>query len=106
LLLEKDRRMPDLAALVYNGYWFDPACAAQRAFFQGTQQHVTGEVRVGLYKGNVFLEGRRSPYALYDAQVATMDDGESAAYRQQDATGFIRLHGLPLRILHKRQGAH
>jgi argininosuccinate synthase len=103
LILEKDRRMPDFAALVYNGYWFDPACAAHRAFVRGTQQYVTGETRVALYKGNVILEGRRSPYSLYDANVATMD-GESEAYRQEDAKGFIRLHALPLRVRRKVQG--
>ena len=103
LILEKDRRMPDFAALVYNGYWFDPACAAHRAFVAGTQQHVTGETRVALYKGNVIVEGRRSPLSLYDASVATMD-GEGEAYRQEDARGFIRLHALPLRVRRKVQG--
>ena len=103
LILEKDRRMPDFAALVYNGYWFDPACAAHRAFVAATQKHVTGETRVSLYKGNVIVEGRRSPYSLYDPGVATMD-GESEAYRQEDARGFIRLHALPLRVRRKVQG--
>ena len=102
LLMEKAKRMPDFAAMVYNGYWFDPACEALRAFYAATQRPVTGDVRVSLYKGNIFLEGRRSPYALYDADVATMD-GETAAYSQQDATGFIRLHGLPLRIRRAKQ---
>jgi argininosuccinate synthase len=103
MILEKDRRMPDFAALVYNGYWFDPACAAHRAFVAGTQQFVTGETRVALYKGNCMIEGRRSPYSLYDPGVATMD-GESEAYRQEDARGFIRLHALPLRVRRKVQG--
>lgn len=103
LILEKERRSPDFAAMVYNGYWFDPAGAAHRAFVSGTQAHVTGETRVAVYKGNAFVEGRRSPYSLYDARVATMD-GEDEAYRQEDARGFIRLHGLPLRVLRKVQG--
>jgi len=103
LILEKDRRMPDFAALVYNGYWFDPVCAAHRAFVAGTQKFVTGETRVALYKGNVSTEGRRSPFSLYDANVATMD-GENEAYRQEDARGFIRLHALPLRVRRKVQG--
>jgi argininosuccinate synthase len=103
LILEKDRRMPDFAALVYNGYWFDPVCAAHRSFVAGTQNYVTGETRVALYKGNVIVEGRRSPYSLYDANVATMD-GENEAYRQEDARGFIRLHALPLRVRRKVQG--
>ncbi len=103
LILEKERRSPDFAALVYNGYWFDPVCAAHRAFVAGTQKHVTGETRVALYKGNVIVEGRRSPLSLYDANVATMD-GENEAYRQEDARGFIRLHALPLRVRRKVQG--
>ena len=103
LILEKQRRMPDFASLVYNGYWFDPACAAHRAFVAGTQEFVTGETRVALYKGNVITEGRRSPTGLYDSEVATMD-GEGESYRQQDARGFIRLHGLPLRVRRRMQG--
>jgi len=103
LILEKERRAPDFAALVYNGYWFDPACAAHRAFVTGTQKFVTGETRVALYKGNAIIEGRRSPFSLYDANVATMD-GENEAYRQEDARGFIRLHALPLRVRRKVQG--
>jgi argininosuccinate synthase len=64
---------------------------------------VTGETRVALYKGNAIIEGRRSPFSLYDANVATMD-GENEAYRQEDARGFIRLHALPLRVRRKVQG--
>ncbi len=99
LIQEKAKRMPDFATMIYNGYWFDPACAALRAFYASTQARVTGETRVYLYKGNVFSEGRRSPYSLYDAAVASMD-GETPAYSQADASGFIRLHGLPLRLSH------
>ena len=82
---------------------FDPVAEAQRAFTKTTQKFVTGETRVALYKGNVFIEGRRSPYSLYDANVATMD-GQDESYRQEDAAGFIRLHGLPLRVKRKVQG--
>lgn len=103
VLMEKERRMPDFAGLVYNGYWFDPVSEAHRTFFENTQRFVTGETRVALYKGNVIVEGRRSQYSLYDASVATMD-GESESYRQEDAKGFIRLHGLPLRVRRKVQG--
>ena len=81
VIAEKERRMPDFAGLVYNGYWFDPVAEAHRAFFAATQKHVTGETRVALYKGNVIVEGRRSPVSLYDADVATMD-GEGESYRQ------------------------
>ena len=104
LIMEKERRMPDFAAMVYNGHWYDPACEALRDFFTSTQKAVRGETRVALYKGNVIIEGRRSPFALYDAAVATMD-GENQAYRQEDASGFIRLHGLPLRLRSKVQGS-
>ncbi len=97
LLQEKARRMPDFAQAVYNGYWFDPAADAMRAFFASTQARVSGQTRLLLYKGNVITEGRRSPYSLYDAAVATMD-GETPAYSQTDASGFIRLHALPLRL--------
>jgi argininosuccinate synthase len=103
VIAEKERRMPDFAGLVYNGYWFDPVAEAHRAFFAATQKHVTGETRVALYKGNVIVEGRRSPVSLYDADVATMD-GEGESYRQEDAAGFIRLHGLPLRVKRQVQG--
>jgi argininosuccinate synthase len=103
VIQEKDRRVSDFAGLVYNGYWFDPVAEAHRAFYAHTQKMVTGETRVVLYKGNVIVEGRRSPYSLYDEDVASMDgDGES--YRQEDAQGFIRLHGLPLRVRRKKQG--
>jgi argininosuccinate synthase len=102
VILEKERRMPDFAASVYNGYWYDPAAVATRTFIHATQHPVSGETRVALYKGNVIIEGRRSPFALYDAQIATMD-GEGA-YRQEDASGFIRLHGLPLRVRQRVQG--
>jgi argininosuccinate synthase len=102
VIMEKERRMPDFAASVYNGYWYDPAAAATRAFIQATQSPITGETRIALYKGNVIIEGRRSDLALYDANIASMD-GEGA-YRQEDASGFIRLHGLPLRIRQKVQG--
>ncbi|MBI1310948.1 argininosuccinate synthase [bacterium] len=104
VIAEKERRMADFAGLVYNGYWFDPVAEAHRAFTAATQKFVSGETRVALYKGNVFIEGRRSPYSLYDAGVATMD-GQDESYRQEDAAGFIRLHGLPLRVKRKVQGA-
>jgi argininosuccinate synthase len=103
VIAEKERRMSDFSALVYNGYWFDPVAEAHRAFTTATQKFVTGETRVALYKGNVFVEGRRSEFSLYDAEVATMD-GQTESYRQEDAAGFIRLHGLPLRVKQKVQG--
>ncbi len=102
LILDKERRAIDFATSVYNGYWYDAATEAHRTYLQATQATVTGETRIALYKGNVIIEGRRSPLALYDADIATMD-GEGK-YRQEDATGFIRLHGLPLRVRRQVQG--
>ncbi len=96
LILEKERRMPDFAHMVYSGYWFDPTCEAIRSFYASTQNRVNGETRVRLYKGNVMIEGRRSPNSLYDTHIATMD-GEGN-FQQTDASGFIKLHGLPLRM--------
>jgi argininosuccinate synthase len=103
LILEKQRRMADFAALVYYGYWYDPACMAHREFVRHAQKYVTGQTRIALYKGNVFVEGRRSPVALYLSEVATMD-GENELYRQEDARGFIRIHGLPLRVWRRVHG--
>lgn len=102
MIQEKERRAPDFAAQVYNGYWYDPACAAHRAFVRETQGFVTGDSRVALYKGNVWVEGRRSQYSLYDAALASMD--AAGGYSQEDAAGFIRLHGLPLRVRRQAQG--
>ncbi len=104
LILEKDRRMPDFAKLVYDGYWYDPVCEAHREFVRQTQRTVTGQTRVALYKGSVFVEGRRSPHALYLPELATMD-GEGELYRQEDARGFIRIHGVPLRVWRRVHGA-
>ncbi len=104
LIQEKQRRMPDFAQMVYTGHWFDPACEAQRAFVQSTQKAVNGDTRVALYKGNVIIEGRRSDSGLYDFGIATMN-GEGKNYRQEDASGFIKLHALPLKMRALRQGA-
>lgn len=101
---EKLRRMHDFASLVYAGYWYDPVATSHRAFIASTQDAVTGESRVALYKGNVIVEGRRSPHSLYDAAIATMD-GDGNSYSQLDASGFIRLHALPLRTHTKTQGS-
>lgn len=103
LIQEKEKRAPDFAALVYNGYWFDPAAAAQRAFVRETQRFVTGETRIALYKGNLMVEGRRSRYSLYDPDLASMD--AAGGYDQQDAAGFIKLHALPLAVRRIKQGS-
>jgi argininosuccinate synthase len=95
-LRAKDRIALDYADLVYNGRWYTPLRESYDAFVQVTQQVVTGEVRVKLYKGNIIVVGRRSPYSLYDEELATF--GEDSIYNQHDAEGFIRLFGLPLKV--------
>ncbi len=84
------------ADLVYNGQWFTPLREALDAFVQVTQQTMTGQARLKLYKGNVMLVGRRSPYSLYREDYATF--GEDDVYNQADAEGFIKLFGLPLKV--------
>jgi len=84
------------ADLVYNGQWYTPLREALDAFVDATQQDMTGTVRLKLYKGNVMVVGRRSPYSLYREDYATF--GEEDVYNQQDAEGFIKLFGLPLKV--------
>ena len=84
------------AELVYNGLWFTPLREALAAFVTSTQQNVTGEVKLKLYKGNIINAGVTSPYSLYSEEVATFD--EDNVYNQADATGFINLFGLPLQV--------
>ncbi|HSF15267.1 MAG TPA: argininosuccinate synthase [Vicinamibacteria bacterium] len=84
------------ADLVYDGQWFSPLREALDAFVESTQETVTGEVLVQLYKGTVQAVGRRSPFSLYSEQFATF--GEDDVYQQSDAEGFIRILGLPQRI--------
>jgi len=84
------------AELVYNGMWFMQLRQAMDAFVQVTQQHVTGTVRLKLYKGNIIIAGRKSPHSLYREDYASF--GEEDVYNQQDAQGFIQLFGLPLKV--------
>jgi argininosuccinate synthase len=84
------------AELVYNGQWYTPLREALDAFVAVTQQNVTGTVRLKLYKGNVILVGRKSPYSLYREDYATF--GEEDIYNQADAEGFIKLFGLPMKV--------
>ena len=84
------------AELVYDGLWFTPLREALDAFVDVTQKHVTGDVKLKLYKGNCIIAGRRSPYSLYSESFATF--GASADYDHADAAGFITLFGLPLKI--------
>jgi len=84
------------ADLVYNGQWFMPLREALDAFVRETQKTTTGTVRLKLYKGNVILVGRKSPYSLYREDYATF--GQEDVYSQKDAEGFIRLFGLPMKV--------
>ena len=97
----KDVMAQRYAELVYYGQWFTTLRRAMDAFFDTTQQHVTGAVRLKLYKGNVIAVGRKSPFSLYREDFATF--GEDNVYDQQDAEGFIKLFGLPLKVQAMRE---
>jgi argininosuccinate synthase len=102
----RDSLIPRYAELVYYGYWFAPERLALQAFVAETQQNVTGTVRVKLYKGNLLVGGRKSPVSLYNPAIATMEADPTNAYNQDDATGFIRLNALRLKVaagVHKRK---
>jgi argininosuccinate synthase len=94
----RDSLIPRYAELVYYGYWFAPERLALQAFVTESQKDVTGAVRVKLYKGNILVAGRRSPVSLYNPAIATMEADPTKAYNQDDATGFIRLNGLRLKV--------
>ncbi len=84
------------AELVYYGLWYSPLRQALDAFIRETQEHVTGEVKLRLYKGNISVLSRRSPSSLYSPELATFEEDE--LYDQKDAGGFINLFGLPLQV--------
>ncbi len=97
----KDELMPRYAELIYNGFWFTPEREMLQAAIDHSQKMVTGQVRVKLYKGNVTIIGRTSPYSLYDQDLVTFEEGK-VAYDHRDATGFIKLNALRLRVQTKR----
>ena len=84
------------AELVYYGQWYTPLRQALTAFVDTTQQTVTGEVKLKLYKGNIINAGMTSPYSLYSEEIATF--GEDNVYDQTDSQGFINLFGLPIKV--------
>jgi argininosuccinate synthase len=94
----RDSLIPRYGELVYYGYWFAPERLALQAFVTESQKNVTGTVRVKLYKGNIMCAGRKSPVSLYSPAIATMEADPTRAYNQDDATGFIRLNGLRLKV--------
>jgi argininosuccinate synthase len=92
----RDRLAPEVAEMVYYGFWYHAKLDALMAFIREAQKPVTGEVSLGLYKGNIMVDGRSSPNSLYDEGIATMEGGGS--YNQTDAEGFLRIQGLPGRV--------
>ncbi len=98
----KDELMPKYAELIYNGFWFSPEREMLQALIDKSQEHVEGEVRLKLYKGNVIVAGRESPKSLYSEDLVTFED-DKGAYDQKDAEGFIRLNALRLRTLAMRK---
>ena len=94
-LHEKQRLSITFAELVYNGQWFTPLREALSAFVTKTQEHVTGKVKLKLYKGNIIKAGVWSPWSLYSENIATFGASD---YNQKDAAGFITLYGLPIKV--------
>ncbi|MFO0868602.1 MAG: argininosuccinate synthase [Pirellulales bacterium] len=92
----RDRLAPEVAEMVYYGFWYTAKMDALMAFIRDAHRHSTGEVRLQLYKGNVLVDRRSSPLSLYDEGIATMEGGGS--YNQTDAEGFLRIQGLPSRV--------
>ena len=93
----RDSLIPKYAELVYNGFWFSPEREVLQALITETQRDVTGLVRLKLYKGNIIVAGRKSPRSPYDPKIATME-GDASAYDQNDATGFIRVNALRVKL--------
>ena len=93
---EKQKLAITFAELVYNGQWFTPLREALSAFVDKTQEHVTGKVKLKLYKGNIIKAGAWSDWSLYSEEIATF--GEDEVYNQADSAGFINLYGLPIKV--------
>lgn len=92
----RDRFAPEVAEMVYYGFWYTAKFDALLSFIHKTQEPVTGDVTLNLYKGNLMVASRTSPYSLYDEGIASMEGG--GAYNQTDAEGFLRIQGLPHRV--------
>ena len=93
----KDELMPRYASLIYNGYWWSPERKLLQQMIDSSQSVVNGQVKLELYRGNIMVLGRRSDDSLFDYRMATMED-DQGAYNQADATGFIKLNALRMRI--------
>jgi argininosuccinate synthase len=96
VMLIRDAMIPKYSQLVYNGFWYSPEMKVLQKMMDESQENVTGTARIKLYKGNSIVVGRKSPYSLYHEEFATFE--EDSVYDQKDATGFIKLNGLRLRI--------
>jgi len=94
----RDSLISKYSTLVYNGFWFAPERIAIQALVNESQKNVTGTVRLKLYKGNIMAAGLKSPVSLYNPHIATMEADPTQAYDQGDATGFIRLNALRLKV--------
>lgn len=94
----RDTLIPRYSELVYYGFWFAPERLALQALVSESQKHVSGTVRLKLYKGNIITAGRKSRVSLYNPHLATMETDPTKAYNQDDATGFIRLNALRLKV--------
>ncbi|MDB4867073.1 MAG: argininosuccinate synthase [Cohnella sp.] len=101
----RDSLIAKYSSLVYNGFWFAPERLAIQALVTESQKNVTGTVRLKLYKGNVMAAGLKSPVSLYNPHIATMEADPTQAYDQGDATGFIRLNALRLKVSSGVNGA-
>ena len=93
----KDELMPKYASLIYNGFWFSPEREMLQSAIDKSQKNVSGTVRAKLYKGNVIITGRKSPFSLYSESLVTFEKG-TADYNHSDAEGFIKLNALRLRV--------
>jgi argininosuccinate synthase len=96
VMLMRDSLIPKYAQLVYNGFWYSPEMKVLQKFVDETQENVTGTARLKLYKGNCIVVGRKSPYSLYSEEFVTFEKDQ--VFDQKDATGFIRLNALRMRI--------
>ncbi len=97
VMLMRDSLTPKYAQLAYNGFWYAPEMKALQVYIDETQKNVTGTARLKLYKGNCMVVGRKSPFSLYSEDVVTFE--KDKVYNQKDATGFIRLNALRLKIM-------
>ncbi len=99
----RDSLIPRYSSLIYNGFWFAPERYALQALITESQKNVTGTVRLKLYKGNVITAGMKSPVSLYNLEIATMEADPTNSYDQNDATGFIHLQALRLKMYAAQQ---